>query len=591
MTSDTSHPDPDPFPNSQDPHSHAIATSATPAEQAQDLLGFGGFTPNGPINLPEGDFLPRSPNENAASQPNTEQPIPERRNGVVVDVHTNDTHRVTSTADLESRVEALEYIAHLINGHLHDSECSPALISRIRKAKDTLEEPFKNYLDPGTESVTNDGVLKCLICRVTSLNKGVLTRHFKDKHFSQFEYSCPSDNCDMKQHRKDKMKAHIRTHPGINQNSYITTEFACPPHCHICGVLTDSWDNFYLCIISHHNIGAQPSERAASRRGSADHGQALQMGSMATVDPPPRVPSQQLTVPSRARRGRSPSFNAARSQLCPPPVRMNRSHSDTQAAQGITLNSNSSRSSAHIGDQSTRGTQPRRGRSPYPQPEQRNEIVRERRLRQRESSSRNTGSLLQCASCHESFECNPSEWRLMSGSRYFCFGCSTGRSSGSSAVPVEAQYSQQSQPSLETSVSSFDIFSQYWTPDTFSTRQNAIQPSPAFQLNQGQRNPRASSRAVAPRSFQGSPTQNSDVNNNPGVWSMRDTDSPTFSEEELCSPSFLGSKLSPTSPLTSTFPWSKTLPILLPPKPLQDLQDLLTSPSPWLHSSEYRLTP
>ncbi|KAJ5768280.1 hypothetical protein N7533_000863 [Penicillium manginii] len=267
-TSDTSFREPDPFP-SQDFPSHATTACA------EDLLFFGDFTSNEPFNLPEGDILPKSPNENAASQLKTEQTRPERRNGVV-GVPTINTHR--GTAGSKSLVEARDDIMDFINVHLNKQECTSAHILRTKKAIDVLEELLKNYPSPGTESIVNDG--GCLICGVTSprfMNKGVLTRHVKDQHFPQFKHSCPKDGCTVTQHRKDKMKAHIRAHPGINPESFDTSEFPCPIQCPCCRLLTNGWEEFYTCIISHHKIGAPQSERAVSRNGSADHGQAPQM--------------------------------------------------------------------------------------------------------------------------------------------------------------------------------------------------------------------------------------------------------------------------------------------------------------------------
>ncbi|KAJ5965689.1 hypothetical protein N7481_012403 [Penicillium waksmanii] len=496
----------------------------------------------------------------------------------VLDVPTNDTHR--GTAGPKILIEALDFI----NAHLNKQECSPAHESRTRKAKDAIEELLKEYTSPGTENIIYAG--RCFLCGVTSMNKGVLTRHFKDQHFPQFEYSCPKEDCQKKQHRKDKIQNHIRAHEGIKRESIITKEFACPAQCTICTLTTNSWDEFYACIIGHHKVGAQQPERAVSRNSSVDHGQAPQMGSVPTINPPLFVSSQQLTVPGpgSVRSERSPS-NAAGSQHRSEPVRIGRSHSDSQRAERNRINSNSSRSTAHIGGR-LRGSQHSRGRNPYPQPTQSNEIVRGRIFGQSEPSNRNTRRL-QCADCLESFrEC---DLGLTDGPRYYCPGCFTRRSFGSCTVPMGAQYSQQPQPSLDTAVSPLDIFPYYWTHETFSTRQDTTQPFPTTQFNEGQRNPSVSNRAAAFRSSQGSPPQSNDVNNF-GIWAVRHIDSPTFSEEELplCSPSSLGSKLTPTSPLASAFPWTKTLPIGLPTKPLKDLP---TIPSSWLDNSKYRVAP
>lgn len=487
---------------------------------------------------------------------------------------TNDTHR--GTAGPKILIEALDFII----ADLNNPECTPAHASRTRKAKDALEELVKEHTSPGTESIVNAG--GCLLCGVTFLNKGVLTRHFKDQHYPQFKFYCPKEGCSKTQNRKDKIQSHIRAHEGIDRESFTKTELPCPASCPICPLNTNSWEDFYACIIGHHKVGAQPPERAASRNSSVDHGQALQMGSAPTVDPPLCVSSQQLAVPGpdSVRRERSPSFNAVRSQNRSERMGIGRSHSDSQRAERNRLNSNSSRSTAHTGGQL-------RGRSPYPQSTQRNEIVRGRIFGQREPSSRNIRSL-QCASCLRFFrEFDPSEFGLMDRPRY-CPRCFARCSFGSYTVPMEAQYSQQPQPPLQTAVSPPENFT-YWTPEPFPTGQDTIQPFPTTQPNQGHRNARVPSRAAAFRSSPGSPPQSNEVNNL-DIWAVRDIDSPTFSEEELslCSPFSLGSSLSPASPLSSVFPWTKTLPIGLPTKPLKDLP---TIPSSWLDNSKYRVTP
>jgi hypothetical protein len=569
-TSDTSYPEPEPVSSAQD-----FPFPVTTGNTEQDFCFVGTFTGES-LDVPAGEILPNTPGENAASQPKIEQPLSEIWNGAP-NVPTNDTHR--GTAGSQILIEALNFII----ADLNNPECTPAHASRTRKAKDALEELVKEHTSPGTESIINAG--QCFLCGVTSMNKGVLTRHFKDQHYPQFEYSCPKEGCPKTQHRKDKIQNHIRTHRGIDPESFTTEEFPCDAQCPICKLNTNGWEAFYSCIISHHKIGAQQPERATSRNSSVDHGQAPQMGSV--PNPPLSVPSQQLTVPGpgSVRRERSPSFNAVRSQHRSERRGIGRSHSDSQRVERNRLNSNSSRSTAHTGGQ-LRGNQHSRGRSPYPQTTQRNEIVRGRIFGQGEPSSRNIRSL-QCASCFQFFrEFDPSERCLTDRPRY-CPRCFTRRSLGSYTVPMEAQYSQQPQPSLQTAVSPLDIFT-YWTPGPFPTGQDNIQPCPTTQPNQGPRNPRVSNRAAASRSSQGSPPQSNDVNNL-GIWAVRHIDSPTFSEEELSlSPSSLGSNLSPTSPLASVFPWTKTLPIGLPTKPLKDLP---TIPSPWLDNSKYRVTP
>ncbi|KAJ5408679.1 serine/threonine protein kinase [Penicillium cosmopolitanum] len=147
---------------------------------------------------------------------------------------------------------------HLPAGSAH-SETNTA--SR-QESEDASRNRDERHLEQEQDIVNASG---CLLCGVTSMNKGVLTRHLKDQHFPQFEYSCPEEGCPRTQRRKDKIQNHIRTHEGINRESFITKEFPCPAQCAICKLTTNSWDEFYACIIGHHRVGAQQPERGVRR--------------------------------------------------------------------------------------------------------------------------------------------------------------------------------------------------------------------------------------------------------------------------------------------------------------------------------------
>ncbi|KAJ6000156.1 hypothetical protein N7481_000565 [Penicillium waksmanii] len=119
----------------------------------------------------------------------------------------------------------------------------------------------------------------CLLCGLTSTNKGVLKRHIIDQHYPQFQYTCVEPGCGLNKHRKDKIRNHIRSHPALDPESFVRTEFAAPPQCTICSKVSNSWDAFYTCLLSHHETASQP-EQAAFERSTAKYGRGSKDSSL-----------------------------------------------------------------------------------------------------------------------------------------------------------------------------------------------------------------------------------------------------------------------------------------------------------------------
>lgn len=97
---------------------------------------------------------------------------------------------------------------------------------------------------------------KCPLCGVKTQNRGVFMRHVNDQHYPRRTYMCPMPSCRKKQHRKDKIKSHMRAHEswGKAKETEITSELPFPTTCCFCKAETDSWDAFYACYLKHSVI-------------------------------------------------------------------------------------------------------------------------------------------------------------------------------------------------------------------------------------------------------------------------------------------------------------------------------------------------
>lgn len=502
-------------------------------------------------DLPSGILTEIEPPREAAASHHTGKQATSERKGVP-GLPSNDTHRRRSDVNDCIAAAAAGEIYNVVNMWAKGHPRSPQQISQMNEALSLVAEYTSKDSPRRPESIINNG--GCLICGTIPLNRGVLKRHLNDMHHPQYVYSCPKPGCDTTQRRKDKIQAHIRTHPGFDSTSYERIELPCPAKCCLCPLTTTSWDAFYACVLSHHQTGGAQSERAASRNNDADHGKVTQ------VDSTQGKQSHRLAVPSNN-------------------LRRNRSNSSGRAAQGNP--SGHRRLTPHT------NIQPPRGRQPYPQRIQRPELPRGRRSSQREPSRRETRRPEpECDVCGHVFRTCPLENCRSRTSP--CHECAS-RSMGSSAIPRVAQGSSQSQSPLEMGVPPLaTVFSAdpSWNPAPIPTGQEMQafatgQFDPPTLQDLGSLN-----RAFFNEDLPGNSPQGNSVYF-PNIWAARQFNSPTLSEEELCSPSPLASKLSPASVSVSAFPWSKTLPIGVPSKPCKDLSKLLTAPSSCPFSGKY----
>lgn len=89
---------------------------------------------------------------------------------------------------------------------------------------------------------------KCF-CGTLWYNRGAMKRHIIERHFPAANYRCPA--CDMTLQGRDKMRSHMRSHGGSNQMDFIKEDLPVPQPCPICAGKTDSWQQFYRCLLRH----------------------------------------------------------------------------------------------------------------------------------------------------------------------------------------------------------------------------------------------------------------------------------------------------------------------------------------------------
>jgi nucleoside phosphorylase len=141
--------------------------------------------------------------------------------------------------------------APTVDEAISNREPIPPRLNKIH-SETFAHDQFDSFSFPRLVTPSVPASRRCFFCGLCFLNKYVFTRHIKDKHYPQFEYICPEAGCGVKQGRKDKIRAHIRVHPGINPESFVTTERPCPTECAYCRLSINNWDEFYTCILSHY---------------------------------------------------------------------------------------------------------------------------------------------------------------------------------------------------------------------------------------------------------------------------------------------------------------------------------------------------
>ncbi|KAJ5111093.1 hypothetical protein N7532_001628 [Penicillium argentinense] len=455
---------------------------------------------------------------------------------------TNDTHRPRSGQELldESQKQINNAFTLYRNGQL-DTRNKTAAQQSLTYFLGLLNSTQQVPLPPPSSSAsgpppaTTREHFKCLTCGSESRNRGSFKRHVNDQHHPEFEYLCTKPGCRTKQHRKDKIRTHVRTHG--EWNNWHKRQLLCPLTCSLCPITTPTWDHFYRCFISHCVVNG--SEGTNSRRSSADAGQGGPNGNVTGPLAPganeqPRRSRGHLDVPEGPRRRQTPSrrgfgmsregSNSSNPRCVPRPAA---SRTETPGNR------------RHLHHHHPPGGVASRHARPEP----------------RSRNSHGPG----CFNCHHTFYNCPIAFCNNQGqSTDVCHMCF---SPGANATAVASNHPRQSQ-GFEELISPLDtshgidpaVLFEQTAASSFPTGQTMQYYAQMGQFHPGQQNHRSfhgmpGNQMNFPGNYQGHGP------NNPSTWVVRDTTQPGLSEEELCAPPLGGKPTSTIGALMRTMTW------------------------------------